>query len=162
MADGAYTDGDTVTVTVPLTVGADDTNAYFVKVLSAATGGSIINYSDRFTLSGMTGVFPASVIAGLKTVSGTSGPATVNEIQQVQNDPAASDTAVGGAASFALPFTMQTVSQLLLLGATILTLYAGTDQICSDGQSRTDEDYGEEPLPPIPYERIPDLLDIWW
>jgi len=58
----------------------------------------------------MTGVFPASVVAGLKTVSGTSGPATVNEISNPLNHPDIRAAPLGGAASFALPYSMQTVS----------------------------------------------------
>lgn len=40
----------------------------------------MINYSDRFSMSGMTGTFPPEVKAGLKEVSGTGGPATENNI----------------------------------------------------------------------------------
>lgn len=43
-------------------------------------GGTVINYSSRFSMTGMTGVFPAPVVAGLKTVSGTGGPSTVNNV----------------------------------------------------------------------------------
>ena len=51
-------------------------------MISTATGGTVVNYSDRFSLSGMTGVFPANVQAGLKTVTGTSGPKTENNVDK--------------------------------------------------------------------------------
>jgi hypothetical protein len=60
-------------------------------------GGQSINYSGRFTISGMTGQFPADVIASLKSVSGTPGP---------------EDVPIGGAAQptggIGVPFNEQT------------------------------------------------------
>lgn len=73
----------------------------FLKMISVATaGGTVINYSPRFSITGMTGNFPANVIAGMRTVSGTAGPATENNV--VQKQPAAD----GGA--YAVPYTLQT------------------------------------------------------
>ena len=70
-------------------------------MISAATGGTVINYSDRFTLSGMTGTFPPNVKAGIQGVTGTSGPAAQNN---VNNNAAGAD--VGDATG--VPYTMQT------------------------------------------------------
>lgn len=70
----------------------------------ASEGGTVINYSDRFTLTGMTGVFPANVIAGISAVTGTSGPDTENNVGAANTNTAA--TAASG--SFALAFAMQT------------------------------------------------------
>lgn len=53
----------------------------FLGIMSTAkTGGTITNYSTRFTLTGMTGTFPAAVIASNKDIAGTDGPAAVNQI----------------------------------------------------------------------------------
>lgn len=71
-------------------------------MISAATGGTVINYSSRFTLTGMTGTFPPNVEAGIKAVVGTGGPATQNNINK---NPAAG---AGGAAGFSVPYTLQT------------------------------------------------------
>jgi hypothetical protein len=71
----------------------------------AETGGTVINYSSRFTLTGMTGTFPDSVLTGLKTVSGTDGPATENNVGQAAAS-AGTNTAAQG--SFAIPFADQT------------------------------------------------------
>lgn len=66
----------------------------------------MINFSSRFTLSGMTGQFSAAVQAGLQDVSGTSGPAAVNNIL---NPPAAAPAApAAGDSAFQVPYTMQT------------------------------------------------------
>lgn len=81
---GDFTQGSSVSGTITTGLGASVDNAYFLKVISAATGGSVINFSNRFSISGMTGVFPQAVTDGLKTVSGTAGPATQNNVQAVQ------------------------------------------------------------------------------
>ena len=74
-------------------------------ISTATAGGTVTNYSPRFTLSGMTGVFSAAVITALTTVIGTTGPATVNNV--VNAAPA------GGAASaaegvYGTPYNLQT------------------------------------------------------
>ena len=66
-----------------------------------AKGAQVINYSDRFTLSGMTGTFPPVVKDGISKVSGTDGPPSTN-----QGAPAA---AAGGAqGQEAVSYTAQT------------------------------------------------------
>ena len=84
-------------------------NAYYLKMISAATGGSVTNYSDRFSINGMGGIFPAAVTAGLKTVSGTAGPPTENDIQAVQQ-PAAGGAATPAVAGgeYTVAYTLQT------------------------------------------------------
>jgi hypothetical protein len=53
----------------------------FVGIRSTAkTGGTITNYSDRFTLTGMTGSFSAAVLAANQNVVGTAGPPSVNQV----------------------------------------------------------------------------------
>ncbi|RVX74815.1 hypothetical protein B0A52_01092 [Exophiala mesophila] len=101
---------DASTVRVPLTAGwgGDDKNAYFLKFISAAAGGTVINYSDRFTLASMTGTFPASVQAGLRTVTGTAGPVDVNNVQAAAAPPLAVPSA--GAAEYNVPYTLQSGS----------------------------------------------------
>ena len=80
-----------------------DTTRSFLKIISAATGGTVINYSDRFTLSGMTGTFPPNVQAGIKDITGTSGPATENNV--VDNADAA---AGAGGGNFGQAYSLQT------------------------------------------------------
>lgn len=74
----------------------------FLKMQSVgAKGAQVINYSDRFTLSGMTGTFPPVVKDGISKVSGTDGPPSTN-----QGAPAA---AAGGAqGQEAVSYTAQT------------------------------------------------------
>ena len=76
-------------------------------MISAATGGVVINYSDRFTLSGMTGTFPPNVEAGVKSVKGTSGPPTENNINSSPQNPGAGPAGLPGG-EYTVPYTMQT------------------------------------------------------
>ena|SRR5438067_1595354 len=76
----------------------------FLKIQSvAAAGGTVINYSDRFTLTGMTGIFPPDVVTANAAVKGTAGPPTVNQVAGA--NPGAAPSGTG---PFAIPYTMQT------------------------------------------------------
>jgi hypothetical protein len=100
---GQFAVGNKALGTVGIGIGADTKNAYFLKMISvAAAGGTVINYSPRFSLSGMTGSFPANVVAGLKTIKGTDGPPSVNNVGQ-----GGASTVVDGDL-FKVPYTMQT------------------------------------------------------
>jgi Yeast cell wall synthesis protein KRE9/KNH1 len=88
---------------VEVGLGESVENAYFIKMISAAPGGTVVNYSGRFSISGMTGTFPDTVKKGLKSVDGTEGPATENNVAEGQ-DPAGAP-ADGDAG---VPYTMQT------------------------------------------------------
>jgi Yeast cell wall synthesis protein KRE9/KNH1 len=90
---------------VEVGLGESVENAYFIKMISAAPGGSVVNYSGRFSISGMTGKFPASVTTGLKSVDGTEGPATENNIQSNQQG---GGNAGGAGGDFGVTYTMQT------------------------------------------------------
>jgi len=105
---GTFANGNVAEGTIPATIGASTpTNAYFFKIISVASaGGTVTNYSPRFSLSGMTGVLPASALQGANAISGTSGPARVNAVANAQ-DPAAAASS-GATGSFAVPFMMQT------------------------------------------------------
>ena len=71
----------------------------YIKIVAAASqGGQIINYSDRFTITGMTGSFPPNVAAAIP--GGTTGP--TNEDSISNNNGAA------GAAGSGIPYGKQT------------------------------------------------------
>lgn len=100
-ANGQFSTGNEASATVAATLGGPDKNAYFLKIQSVGTDGTqVINYSDRFTLSGMTGVFPPGVQAGIKKISGTDGPPST-----AQDAPAAGGGAQG---DYAVTYTAQT------------------------------------------------------
>ncbi len=61
------------------------------------------NYSPRFSLTGMTGTFPPNVLAEIKSLKGTAGPATENNV--VDPGSGADDPQTDG--KFAIPFASQ-------------------------------------------------------
>lgn len=78
-------------------------------------GGTVTNYSDRFTLTGMTGKTTSTYQAAVQALAGsTAGPPTVNDV--VPNNgaapaaqaPAASVAPAADAAEFNVPYTLQT------------------------------------------------------
>lgn len=77
----------------------------FLKIISNTAGGTVTNYSPRFSLTGMTGSFPPNVAAGIKNVKGTTAPATENNV--AKNGAGAPDP-VAPAGSFSVPFLSQT------------------------------------------------------
>lgn len=78
----------------------------FLKIISSTAGGTVTNYSPRFSLTGMTGTFPPNVEAGIKKVKGTTSPPTAKDLANSPDagapDPVAPD------ASYAIPFLSQT------------------------------------------------------
>ncbi|MCJ1348740.1 hypothetical protein MMC31_006973 [Peltigera leucophlebia] len=70
--------------------------------MSATTGGTVTNYSPRFSISGMTGTFPANVLAGVKKVKGTAGPPTESNVVDPDSGSSTPEDSV-----YAVPFASQ-------------------------------------------------------
>ncbi|KAF2180633.1 beta-1,6-glucan boisynthesis protein-like protein [Zopfia rhizophila CBS 207.26] len=103
---GQFTVGGNKAIgTIGIGVGASTPkNAYFLKIISTAkTGGTVTNYSPRFSLTGMTGTFPDTVLTGLKSVTGTDGPPSVNSVNDAANPAGPVDGDM-----FKVAYTMQT------------------------------------------------------
>lgn len=98
---------------VPPNVGDTTKNAYFLKIEAvAAAGGTVQNFSDRFSMKNMAGVFSDVVAQQLKGISGTKGPPTVNAVvgvgAQQPPPPAAGGGGVpAGTAGFDVPYDQQ-------------------------------------------------------
>jgi hypothetical protein len=73
-----YSEGNKWSGAVSTGWGGNNTDAYFLQMRStSACGGTVINYSKRFTISSMTGSFPPNVLEGIQTIgSDTDGPPT--------------------------------------------------------------------------------------
>ncbi|APA15282.1 predicted protein [Sclerotinia sclerotiorum 1980 UF-70] len=94
----------TTTVTVPATSGESVTNAYFMRMIATAkAGGTVTVYSDRFSISGMTGTFGATF-----TITGTAGPATVNTVANTVADTTAASSSTLAEGVYGIPFQSQT------------------------------------------------------
>ncbi|KAF2877364.1 hypothetical protein BDV95DRAFT_559034 [Massariosphaeria phaeospora] len=94
--------GNEFSAVIDATAGESTTvNAYFFKMIAVAKTGTITYFSPRFSLSGMSGTFPAAVKDSLKDVKGTAGPDTIDASTK---DPAA----VPEAGDFGVEYTLQT------------------------------------------------------
>ncbi|KAK5105086.1 Cell wall synthesis protein kre9 precursor [Lithohypha guttulata] len=103
------TDGNSYSAKITnLNLGANTQNAYFLRTIGAAPGGVVYNYSPRFSLTSMTGTFPANVQSALSSISGTDGPPTLNQITNPAAGAGAGAAAGAPAGSYSIPYTMQT------------------------------------------------------
>lgn len=74
----------------------------FLRMLATATaGGTVTVYSDRFTLTGMTGTFASTF-----TVSGTDGPADENDVSDTTATTSSAAAAADGV--YGTPYQSQT------------------------------------------------------
>ncbi|KAI1006184.1 hypothetical protein K3495_g2038 [Podosphaera aphanis] len=104
IANGAFSTGNSILATVPLTIGGSTPNAYFIGLVSTATaGGTVTSFSDRFTMIGMTGTFSAAVTTDLAKVTSSHGPKAINNVAA-----AANQAADGEDGPWATPYTLQT------------------------------------------------------
>ncbi|TGO36380.1 hypothetical protein BHYA_0126g00060 [Botrytis hyacinthi] len=94
--------GSTVStsVTVPAARGSSVTNAYFMRMIATTASGTVTVYSNRFSISGMTGTFAAPY-----TITGTAGPATVNN---VADTAVASSSGTADEGVYGIPYQSQT------------------------------------------------------
>jgi hypothetical protein len=82
------------------------TFSYFKMISVAIDGGTITNYSDRFTVTGMTAVTPEVYAKAAAGVDGTDGPETEDNIANAA--PAAGAGVAAGAAEYTVPYALQT------------------------------------------------------
>ncbi|KAM3419872.1 hypothetical protein BST61_g3201 [Cercospora zeina] len=102
-AKGAHSAGTSAVGTIDPTISGNVKNSFYLKMTSVAKeGGQVINFSDRFSISGLTGTAPASVVTAMKSVTGSAGPATID---QVSNNAGAGAGADAG--SFDVPYAEQ-------------------------------------------------------
>ncbi|BDD60548.1 hypothetical protein MAP00_005671 [Monascus purpureus] len=71
--NGVFERGNSVSFRISPSVGGDDANAYFLKMVSSGPGTSIINFSDRFTISDTTGSFSDKIKENVLSISDPSG-----------------------------------------------------------------------------------------
>ncbi|KAK3114208.1 Cell wall synthesis protein kre9 precursor [Teratosphaeriaceae sp. CCFEE 6253] len=106
-ADNAlFSAGNAASCTVPAGVAGSTVNGFFLQFTSVASeGGTVINYSSRFTMTGMTGTTGTAQQQGVTALGGaTTGPATVNNV----GNSAAGGGAAAGAGDFTVPYGLQT------------------------------------------------------
>ncbi|KAL2043825.1 hypothetical protein N7G274_003345 [Stereocaulon virgatum] len=89
---GYFAAGNNAADTVPAEIGESIQYAYFYSMNSSSPGGIVVNFSDRFSLSGMTGSFPPNVRQGAQGLTGTNGPGTQNNIAGFSSPAAPAST----------------------------------------------------------------------
>ena len=82
-------------------------------ISTAKEGGTIINYSDRFTITGMTGTTTPAIQKAVTALGGTTaGPPTVNSVTPggavAPVPPPAADTPAAGNSVYNIPYGQQT------------------------------------------------------
>ena len=83
------------------------TSSYLKMISTATEGGTIINYSDRFTITGMTGTVTTSVKNAVNALGGsTAGPPTENDV--TNGGAAAPVASVPAAGAYGIPWFKQT------------------------------------------------------
>ena len=91
---GDHAQGTTAEGTVTANIAGTLKNGYYLKMISTAKeGGTVTNYSNRFSITGMTGTNPATVPS---TITGTAGPDTVNAVANGAAAAAANPAAADG------------------------------------------------------------------
>ncbi|TKA35090.1 hypothetical protein B0A54_14599 [Friedmanniomyces endolithicus] len=104
-----FSAGNTATCVVGQGAAASTANGFFLQFTSVASeGGTVINYSSRFTVTGMNGRTGAAQIAGVTALNGaTTGPTTVNSVNNGAAAGGGGAAAVGGS-QFTVPYNLQT------------------------------------------------------
>ncbi|KAH8695917.1 putative beta-1,6-glucan boisynthesis protein [Talaromyces proteolyticus] len=100
--NGSFERGNSVSFQVKPETGAVYTNAYFLKMVSRGLNATVINYSQRFSLSDMTGTFSERVQHGLRLLPN----ATTEHGELKKRQVAAAATA---AALYTVPYPAQSV-----------------------------------------------------
>ena len=77
-------------------------------ISTAKAGGTVTNYSNRFTVTGMTGTTAANIQKAVTALGGsTASPATINDVSNAAADPASAPAAVPAAGAYTVPYQLQ-------------------------------------------------------
>ncbi|BCS02454.1 putative beta-1,6-glucan biosynthesis protein (Knh1) [Aspergillus luchuensis] len=102
--DALFTRGNSVSFKIDPEVGGNDANAYFLRIAASGPETSVVNYSDRFTLTNMTGSFSPTVLNGIHSAiySTDSFPSSLED----DNHEELRKRQVAG--PFTIPYQLQT------------------------------------------------------
>ncbi|KAF2774366.1 hypothetical protein EJ03DRAFT_370451 [Teratosphaeria nubilosa] len=105
VTNGEWSSSLTASGTITAGLAGNTANGFYFKITSVATaGGTYISYSNRFTMSGMTGTTPAEYTTAVTALNGaTAGPTPINQIA------AAAQTAAAMTGDpYTIPYYLQT------------------------------------------------------
>ncbi|PYI09088.1 beta-1,6-glucan biosynthesis protein [Aspergillus sclerotiicarbonarius CBS 121057] len=100
--NAAFSRGNSVSFRIDPDVGGNDENAYFLRIVASGPEASVVNYSDRFTLTNMTGSFSPLIVHGIHSAIHASG-SPVNEGEE--HEELRKRQMVG---SYTIPYPLQT------------------------------------------------------
>ncbi|GKZ22818.1 hypothetical protein AbraIFM66951_006612 [Aspergillus brasiliensis] len=72
--DALFAKGNSVSFKIDSEVGGNDVNAYFLRIAASGPEASVVNYSDRFTLTNMTGSFSPTIMNGIYSALYSTDP----------------------------------------------------------------------------------------
>ncbi|KAB8200727.1 Ser-Thr-rich glycosyl-phosphatidyl-inositol-anchored membrane family protein [Aspergillus parasiticus SU-1] len=81
--DGVFARGNSVSFKIDPAVGGNEPNAYFLKMVASGPDAHVINFSDRFTLTGMAGAFSSNLEDGIGLLSESHGQQELRRRQAV-------------------------------------------------------------------------------
>lgn len=100
-----YAAGSVLTVTIDKTKAGLTTNGFYIKTISAVNGGgTVINFSERFTIAGMTGVTPPQFITAAAAAAAAPPAAQVQGV----NNGGGNNGGNPDAGAYGVPYTLQT------------------------------------------------------
>ncbi|RAL06234.1 putative beta-1,6-glucan biosynthesis protein (Knh1) [Aspergillus ibericus CBS 121593] len=100
--NAAFSRGNSVSLRIDPDVGGNDENAYFLRMVASGPEASVVNYSDRFTLTNMTGSFSPLIIHGIHSALHSPG-SSANEGEE--HEELRKRQMVG---SYTIPYPLQT------------------------------------------------------
>ncbi|RHZ58465.1 putative beta-1,6-glucan biosynthesis protein (Knh1) [Aspergillus thermomutatus] len=80
--DGLFARGNSVSIKIDPGVGGNEFNAYFLKMVASGPEAFAINFSNRFTLSNMTGSFPPHLVDEIRSLSDPDGSAVKKDLRK--------------------------------------------------------------------------------
>ncbi|GFF56768.1 cell wall synthesis protein KNH1 [Aspergillus udagawae] len=80
--DGLFARGNSVSIKIDPTVGGNEANAYFLKMIASGPEAFAINFSNRFTLNNMTGSFPPYLVEEIRSLSDPDGSAVKEDLRK--------------------------------------------------------------------------------
>ncbi|KAH9834377.1 beta-1,6-glucan boisynthesis protein-like protein [Teratosphaeria destructans] len=94
-SQGTFTNGNHASGTIPSGIAGVVDNGFFFRIVStASSGGTVINYSPRFNLTGLTGTTPPTYRQAAEDLNGsTEGPSSRNPYSNSSSSASASSAA---------------------------------------------------------------------
>ncbi|OOF92305.1 hypothetical protein ASPCADRAFT_133371 [Aspergillus carbonarius ITEM 5010] len=102
LMNAVFSRGNSVSFRIDSDVGGNDENAYFLRMVASGPEASVVNYSERFTLTNMTGAFSPPIVHGIHSAIHSLG-SPINEGEE--HEELRKRQMIG---SYTIPYPLQT------------------------------------------------------